>query len=130
MFLSTRYLLISAAVSASLSFFALHAQAHETHSKPQHGGVVAEAASFQAELVVKQTEVIIYLSDHGKELASKGVTGKLTVLADGKTYSLTLTPKTANQLQATLTAPVKTAKFVAQITVPSKPAASVRFELK
>jgi hypothetical protein len=123
-------ILISVVVSLSAGLLTTTAQAHETHGKAQHGGVVAEGASFQAELVVKQTEVIIYLSDHGKELASKGVTGKLTVLADGKTYSLTLTPKTANQLQATLTAPVKTAKFVAQITVPGKPAASVRFELK
>jgi hypothetical protein len=130
MFLSTRFLVIPTAVIASLSFFAWTAQAHESHGKPQHGGVVAEGSSFQTELVVKQTEAIIYLSDHGKELASKRVTGKLIVLADGKTYSAPLTPKAANQLQATLTAPVKSAKFVAQITVPGKAAASVRFELK
>jgi hypothetical protein len=123
-------ILLSIAVSLSAGLLTTTSLAHETHGKPQHGGVVAEGASFQAELVVKQTEALIYLTDHGKELAVKGVTGKLTVLADGKTYSVPLTPKAANQLQATLTAPVKAAKFVAQVTVPGKVAASVRFELK
>jgi hypothetical protein len=130
MFSTTRHLLITAVVSGSLSFFALTAHTHETHGKPQQGGVVAEAAAFQAELVVKNTEAIIYLTDHDKELSNKGVTGKLTVLADGKTYSVPLMPKGTNQLQATLNAPLKVAKFVAQMTLPGKTPASVRFELK
>lgn len=131
MFSTARYLLIVAAMSTMFSFFALTAQAHETHGKPQYDGVVAEAAAFQTELVVKNTEAIIYLTDHGKELSNKGVTGKLTVLADGKTYNVPLMPtKATNQLQATLTAPVKSAKFVAQITLAGKAATSVRFELK
>lgn len=118
-----------AAITSTL-LLALTAQAHETHGKPQYGGIVAEAAIFQAELVVKQTTATIYLTDHGKELANKGVTGKLTVLADGKTYTVNLAPNANNQMQATLTTPVKSGKFVAQIALPNKPAASVRFELK
>ncbi|MDI9335301.1 MAG: hypothetical protein QM533_13090 [Cytophagales bacterium] len=123
----TRTLL--AAITSAL-LLAQAAQAHETHGKPQHGGVVAEAATFQAELVVKQTTALIYLSDHGKEVSSKGVTGKLTVLTEGKTYTVNLVPHASNQLKAVLTAPLKSGKFAGQITLPNKPAVSIRFELK
>ena len=116
---------------ASALLLATAAQAHESHGKSQHGGVVAEAAVFQAELVVKQNLVTIYLSDHGKALSAKDVKGKLTVLADGKTHNLDLTPNAASsQLQATLPAPIKSGKFVAQISLSNKPATSVRFEIK
>ena len=119
------------AAVASALLLATAAQAHESHGKPQHGGVVAEAALFQAELVLKQNLVTIYLSDHGKALSAKDVKGKLTVLADGKTHSLDLAPNATNsQLQTTLPAPIKAGKFVAQITLPNKPATSLRFEVK
>jgi hypothetical protein len=120
---------LTAAITSAL-LLTLAVQAHETHGKPQYGGIVAESAAFQAELVVKQTTATIYLTDHGKALSSKGVTGKLTVLAEGKTQALTLSPSAENQLQATLPAPIKSGKFVAQIALPNKAAASVRFELK
>ena len=115
---------------ASVLLLAMAAQAHEGDGKPQYGGIVAESAAFQAELVVKQNTVTIYLTDHGKALSSKGATGKLTVLSAGKTNNITLSPSASNQLQASLEEPIKSGKFVAQITLPGKPAAAVRFEVK
>lgn len=120
--------ILAALTSALLLAMTVHAGGN--HSKPLHGGIVAKSSAFEAELVVKQALVTIYLNDHGKDLSSKGVTGKLTVLADGKTYTVNLSPTTDNQLQATLTAPLKGGKFVAQITIPNKDAVSMRFELK
>ena len=118
------------AVLTGALLLAMTVHAGGNHGKPQHGGIVAETNGFEAELVVKQNLVTIYLNDHGKDLSSKGVTGKLTVLADGKTYTVNLLPTTGNQLQATLPAPLKNGKFVAQIALPNKPIASVRFDLK
>ncbi len=118
------------AALASALLLAMTVQAHESHGKPQYGGVVAEAGSFQAELVLKQNTVTIYLSEHGQPLANKGATGKLTVLSAGKTQSAALSPAASNQLQATLAEPIKSGKFIAQITLLGKPAAAVRFEVK
>lgn len=115
---------------ASALLLAMAAQAHEGDGKPQYGGIIAESAAFQAEMVIKQNTVTIYLTDHGKVLSSKGATGKLTVLSAGKTQSVTLSPAANNQLQATLAEPIKSGKFVAQISLLGKPAAAVRFEVK
>lgn len=49
-------------------------------AKPLHGGIVQEAHDLSFELVVQADGATIYLMDHGKPLASKGITGKLTVL--------------------------------------------------
>ena len=79
--------ILAALTSALLLAMTVHAGGN--HGKPLHGGIVAESSAFEAELVVKQTLATIYLNDHGKDLSSKGVTGKLTVLAEGKTYTAT-----------------------------------------
>ena len=120
---------ILAALTSTL-LLAMTVHAGGNHSKPLHGGIVAESSAFEAELVVKQNLVIIYLSNHGKTIPSTGVTGKLTILSEGKTQAVNLSASAGNQLQATLTAPLKGGKFVAQITIPNKDAVSMRFELK
>ena len=120
--------LLAALTSALLLAMAAHAGGD--HSKPLHGGIVAESSAFEAELVVKQHLVTIYLTNHGKAIPSTGVTGKLTILSEGKTQAVNLSASAGNQLQATLPAPLKSGKFVAQIALPNKPTASVRFELK
>jgi hypothetical protein len=60
MYSNVRKSMSAVAITAALASLVFTAQAHDTHGKPQYGGIVAEAASFQAELVIKQTEVIIY----------------------------------------------------------------------
>lgn len=113
-----------------LFLMAISAHAHETHGKPQYGGAVADAGIFQAELVLKQSVATIYLTEHGKDVSSKGTTGKLTMLSGEKKFMFSLTPSKGNQLQATLAEPFKKGTFVAQITQPSQPTATLRFEIK
>ena len=48
--------------------------------KPLHGGIVQLVNDVGFELVIKPDGATIYLMDHGKPMASKGITGKLTIL--------------------------------------------------
>lgn len=54
-------------------------QAHGD-AKPLHGGIVQLANDLSFELVAQADGATIHLMDHGKPMASKGITGKLTVL--------------------------------------------------
>lgn len=49
-------------------------------AKPLHGGILQVANDLSFELVAQADGATIYLMDHGKPMASKGITGKLTVL--------------------------------------------------
>jgi hypothetical protein len=49
-------------------------------AKPLHGGIVQTVNDIDFELVTQPDGATIYLMDHGKPFASKGITGKLTVL--------------------------------------------------
>lgn len=102
--------------------------AHAEHGQPQYGGIYGEAGTFQAELLIKDTQATIYLSSHGEAVSAKGATGKLTILdADGKS-EVELKPAADNQLVATLKSkPAKGAKVMATITLPGKKAANVRY---
>ena len=71
--------LISAAGLAISCLSMNPAQAHGD-AKPQHGGIVQKANDLSFELVADADGAMIYLMDHGKPMASKGITGKLTVL--------------------------------------------------
>ena len=55
------------------------AEAHGD-AKPIHGGIVQKVNDVGFELVVQADGATIYLMDHGKPMASKGITGKLTIL--------------------------------------------------
>ena len=105
--------------------------AHAEHGQPQYGGIYGEAGNFQAELVIKDTQATIYLSNHGDPVSAKGATGKLTILgADGKS-EVELKPTADNQLVATLkTKPVKGDKVMATITLPGKKPANVRYAIE
>ncbi len=118
-------------VIVSVGIFSTHAalQAHESHGKPQYGGIVSEAGKFQAELVVKNNLATIYLTEHGAALSTKGATGKLTVLSGNKTYSVALSAKAPNKLEAQLERAEQSIKIVAQITPLGKSMSSMRFEL-
>lgn len=123
--------LVSLITALTLSVAAPAAMAHAEHGKPQYGGIYGEAGIFQAELVVKDTQVTVYLSNHGEPVSAKGASGKLTVLgADGK-QEAELKPAADNQLVATLKAkPAKGAKVVASITLAGKSPANVRYVIE
>ena len=115
---------LSIALSSSLVF------AHEG-LKPQHGGVIAEAASGnRVELVAEAEQLTVYLSNHdGKPLDSKGISGEITLLSGTEKTRATLTPAGGNQLVAKAKAAAG-AKAIVNLTLPGKPAEQTRLTLK
>lgn len=84
----------------AMSFISPLAFSHAEHGQPQYGGVVAEAGEAQFELVAKEGKFIVYLSNHGQPLASKGSSGKLTLLDGAKKTELELKAVGDNRLEA------------------------------
>lgn len=123
--------LASLITAVALSIAAPAVMAHAEHGHPQYGGIYGEAGTFQAELVVKDTKVTLYITNHGEALSTKAASGKLTILgADGK-QEAELKPAADNQLVATLKAkPAKGAKVVASITLAGKSPANVRYVIE
>ena len=99
--------------------------------KPQHGGVMAEAASGnRVELVAEAEQLSVYLSKHdGKPLDSKGASGDVTLLSGTEKTKATLAPAGDNPLVAKAKATTG-AKAIVKITLPGKPAEQVRLTLK
>jgi hypothetical protein len=107
------------------------ATAHTEHGKPKHGGAVAEAGLFQAELVDTAGTLTLHITQHGEPLATQG--GKAVVTAQGaaKTISFQLAPSGENRFTAQGTLSNSGAKSVtAVITMPGLPERTLQFDLK
>ena len=121
-------LITLAAVAVSL---ALSAGAMAHGSKAKHGGIVQSAGDLSFELVSKDGKATIYVDDHGKDLPTAGVTGKLTVLKGGKKIELPLEAAGGNMLVAKGDAALAPgSKAVAALTFADKNVVSVRFSVK
>jgi hypothetical protein len=83
------------------------ASAHNPLPPAQHGGAMVEASDEHVvELVIKGSQVTVYVSDGGKPLlATQLAAGKATVLVGGKSQSIVLTPAGGNSLTGTLNPP-------------------------
>jgi hypothetical protein len=67
-------------IAASTALTITSAIAAEEH--PKYGGQVRETASFDLELVAKDKELTLYVTDHkGKAIEGQDVTGSATVLS-------------------------------------------------
>lgn len=99
--------------------------------KPQHGGIMAEAASgHRVELVAAAGQLSVYLTGHdGKPVDTKGVSGDVTVLSGTEKTKVALTPAGANQLAGKGKA-AASAKAIVKFMLPGKPAEQVRLALK
>ena len=89
----------TASLVVALSLFSPTLFAHAEHGQAQYGGVVAEAGEAQFELVAKDGKFIVFLSNHGQPLASKGASGKLTILDGAKKTELELKAAGENRLE-------------------------------
>ena len=119
------------ALGAVVLGMTLSGQALAHGAKPQFGGVMQSANDISFELVSKDGKAVIYVQDHGVDLATAGASGTLTVLAGGKKSVAALVPSGANMLISTTALSFEHgAKAVASITLPGKAALSVRFSRK
>lgn len=105
------------------------AVAHNT-SKAKSGGVMSSAADLEFELVSSADGAVIYVEDHGKPLATAGVSGKLTVLAGTAKTEAELKSGGENKLVASGVKLAAGSKVVAVVTLAGKKPLTVRFAVK
>jgi hypothetical protein len=124
-----KHLMSAASLAALVSVSAGPALAHGG-AKAQHGGIVQVANDLSFELVVDADGATIYLMDHGKPLASKGISGKLTVLQGAQKAEAEIKEAGDNKLRATGVKLGKGDKLVAVINTAPGKSTTVRFTLK
>lgn len=74
--------------------------AHDVDKGP-NGGQMIDVKGQHVELTVKGAEIVVYLSDKGHApLASKGASGRATLLIDGKQSQVELAAAEPNRLTA------------------------------
>ena len=109
----------------SLTFPAL---AHD--AKGPNGGRVTDAGNYHVELVTKQNDIEVFISDSKeKPVASTGFKGLVILAVQGKPVRVTLEPSGSDRLKgsADLAIPVN-AKGVVQLTAPDGKTAQAKFE--
>lgn len=102
------------------------AVAHGT-AAPTRGGVTAMANDLGFELVPGAEGVTLYVDDHGKPMATTGLTGKLVVLHGAEKSEADLSPAGENRLLAKGLKFDKGAKGVATLKLPGRNPMTVRF---
>lgn len=113
--------------AAALSFNAVHAHGG---AKPKHGGVVQTASDLSFELVGQAEGATIHVEDHGKPLATAGMSGRLTVLNGAEKSEAELRPAGDNRLEAQGVKLAKGSKAVAALTTAQQKTITVRFTVK
>jgi hypothetical protein len=122
--------LLSILAAAMLTVTAPAAYAHAEHGQPQYGGLYGEAGTFQAELLIKDKEAVLYLSNHGEPVSSAGASGKLTILSSSGKIEVELKPVGDNQLRGQLKVkPASGSKIIATLTLAGMKPALVRYSL-
>jgi hypothetical protein len=109
---------------------AMSASFGHTGPKPKHGGIVQGASELSFELVAQPEGATLYVEDHGKPLATQGMTGKLTVLNGSEKTESELKPAGDNKLEAKGVKLGAGAKAVAALKTTSNKAVTVRFTVK
>ena len=117
-----RYLALAAALLAG-------PPAHAHEPKASHGGRVADAGGYHAELVVKDKMIEIFLiGEDDKPLDPKGFKGVAIFNVGGKAERITLAPS-EKALSGTAAAALSAnPKGVAQFTAPDGKSATARFD--
>jgi hypothetical protein len=98
--------------------------------KPLHGGVVQVVNDVSFELVAGAEGATIYLMDHGKPMASKGISGKITVLQGSNKNEAEIKEAGENKLHAAGVKLSKGDKLVAVLSNVSGKTTTVRFTVK
>lgn len=128
--LSLRHAALAAATCLALGAPAA-GWAHAEHGQPAYGGIVAEAGTFQGELVAKDRTLTLYISIHGEPVAMTGGSAKAVVLNGSAKSELTFTAAGANKLTATAAGPlVAGTKAVVTVKLPDGRSGALRFEVK
>lgn len=124
----TKSYLAIALISLAALAFTPSALAHGS-AKAKHGGIVAVVNDLSFELVGTPDGAMIYIDDHGKAVAPKGMKGKLTVMSGSEKTEAELVVA-GDKLEAKGIALAKGAKVVAALITAENKAMTVRFLVK
>jgi len=120
----------AAALAAALNAAPVFAGAGHDHG-PKYGGVVREVRNVAYELVAKPDSLTLYVSDHGKPIATQGAQAEAVIYAGNDKTPVKLEPAGDNRLVAKGTFKVGVGvRVVLTTTLPGKPPAKATFNLK
>ena len=117
-------------LSLALSCLYMNTAAAHGDAKPLHGGIVQTVNDIGFELVAQPDGATIYLMDHGKPMASKGITGKLTVLQGSNKIEADIKEAGDNTLRAMGVKLSEGDKLVAALSNVGGKNMTVRFTIK
>ena len=101
------------------------------HDKPLHGGIIAEAAGLDFELVTKADSLTLYVIDNGKPVPTAGAKGAATVHAGSEKTAATFEAAGENKLVAKGSFKMGVGvRMAVAVTLPGKPEAKLNFRLK
>ena len=123
-----KYLILALSLALS-SLYMNTALAHGV-AKPLHGGIVQKVNDIGFELVAQPDGATIYLMDHDKPMASKGITGKLTVLQGSNKIEADIKEAADNTLRVMGVKLSKGDKLVAALSNVGGKSMTVRFTIK
>ena len=126
--MNMKYLIPMACLA--LSCLSMNPALGHGEAKPQHGGIVQMANDLSFELVIQADGATIYLMDHGKPVASKGITGKLTVLQGSDKTEADIKEAGENTLRVLGVKLGKGDKLVAALSNVGGKSVTVRFTIK
>jgi len=118
------------ALSLALSCLYMNTALAHGVAKPLHGGVVQKVNDIGFELVAQPDGATIYLMDHDKPMASKGITGKLTVMQGSNKIEADIKEAGDNTLRVLGIKLGKGDKLVAALSNVSGKNTTVRFTIK
>ena len=118
------------ALSLALSCLYINTALAHCAAKALHGGIVQMVNDIGFELVAQPDGATIYLMDHDKPMASKGITGKLTVLQGSNKIEADIKEAGDNTLRVMGVKLGKGDKLVAALSNVGGKSMTVRFTIK
>ena len=118
-------LAILLSVGVQMSGVAGPAHDHGKEHKAVHGGLFSQAA-YDYELLVKDREARLFVTDHGQPVILSGSTAKVTILEGTRKTDIDMTPSGQYFVAKTALNPGKGAKAVVQLKIGGK-ASTARF---
>lgn len=128
--MNLRPLIAAAALAAAFAPPPAFAAAGHDHG-PKYGGVVREVNDIAYELVAKPDSLTLYVSDHGKPVATQGATAEAVIYAGNDKTTARLDPAGDNRMVAKGNFKVGVGvRVIVTTTLPGKTPAKATFNLK
>ena len=123
-------LFAAAALVASLNIPTAIAGAGHDHG-PKYGGVVRELHHVAYELVARPDSLTLYVSDHGKPVATQGATAEAVIYAGNDKTTVKMEPAGDNRMAAKGSFKVGVGvRVMLKASLPGKTPAKASFNLK